>query len=36
MNRHGEFVLACGPFRHFYLHATCIIGNGVVINPAAC
>jgi len=34
INKHGEFVLHIIPAGIFYPHTTCIIGNGVAINPA--
>ena len=34
INPHGKFVLQLVPSGVFYPEATCIIGNGVVVNPA--
>ena len=34
INNQGEFKLHIVPSGIFYAHTTCIIGNGVVINPA--
>jgi adenylosuccinate synthase len=33
-NPHGKFTLHLVPAGIFYLHTTCIIGNGVVVSPA--
>jgi adenylosuccinate synthase len=35
INNHGEFKLHIIPSGIFYAHNICIIGNGVVVNPAA-
>lgn len=34
INKHGEFVLHIIPAGIFYPHITCIIGNGMAVNPA--
>ncbi|MBN1189788.1 MAG: adenylosuccinate synthase [Dehalococcoidales bacterium] len=34
INQHGEFVLHIVPSGIFYPHITCIIGNGMAVNPA--
>src|SRR5512139_2757222 len=34
INNYGEFILHIVPAGIFYAHNTCIIGNGVAINPA--
>ncbi len=34
INKHGEFVLHIIPAGIFYSHVTCIIGNGMAVNPA--